>query len=203
MQEMRRHRAGAAMIVALALAGCDVPKEVNPVYIYRAISGEADAGRPPPPGLDRPRPNLASVPPRPDRPPPEVRDALSAALAADRARSREALARTRSARPLAGDPAWPAAPPPRAAPGRRAGGSLGRGGAAPPGRRPGPGARHPGRARCRSPSRRPRCRISRRHRRRPICSASLAASDVVRYRGGPGACLTIRPARINPIGPRQ
>lgn len=115
MQEMRRHRAGAAIIVALALAGCEVPKEVNPVYIYRAVSGEADAGRPPPPGLDRPRPNLASVPPRPERPPPEVRDAISAALAADRAQSREALLRTGSARPLAGDPAWPAAPPPRAA----------------------------------------------------------------------------------------
>ena len=62
MQEMRRHRAGAAMIVALALAGCEVPKEVNPGYIYRAVSGEADAGRPPPPGLDRPLKKAAGAP---------------------------------------------------------------------------------------------------------------------------------------------
>jgi hypothetical protein len=62
------------------LAGCDVPKDVNPVEIWRRVSGEADADRPAPPGLDRPRPNLGMVPPRPDRPPPEVRDAVTAAL---------------------------------------------------------------------------------------------------------------------------
>jgi hypothetical protein len=117
---MWQHRAGAGMLLALALAGCDIPKEVNPVEIYRAISGEADAGRPPPPGMDRPRPNLASVPPRPERPPPEVRDAISAALAANRSQSREPLApRTGSVPPgraaAPGDPSIPAAPPPRPA----------------------------------------------------------------------------------------
>jgi hypothetical protein len=105
------------MLLVLMLGGCSVPKAVNPVEIYRTVSGAADAGRPPPPGMDRPRPNLASVPPRPERPPPEVRDALSAALAADRERSREALApRVAPARPGAaspGDPAIPAAAPPR------------------------------------------------------------------------------------------
>jgi hypothetical protein len=113
---MRSVQAGVLLVLA-ALGGCSVPKDVNPVEIYRRISGEADAGRPPPPGMDRPRPNLASVPPRPERPPPEVRDAISAALAADRERSREALApRAEPARfPAAspGDPAIPAAPPPR------------------------------------------------------------------------------------------
>jgi hypothetical protein len=105
------------MLLVLMLGGCSVPKEVNPVEIYRTVSGAADAGRPPPPGMDRPRPNLASVPPRPERPPPEVRDAVSAALAADRERSREALAprevpaRLGAASP--GDPPIPAAPPPR------------------------------------------------------------------------------------------
>jgi hypothetical protein len=104
------------LALTLALAGCEIPKEINPVHIYRELSGAAEADRLPPPGLDRPRPNLASVPPRPERPPPEVRDAISAALAADRARSREALAaRTGRARPVPGDAAWPAAPPLRPA----------------------------------------------------------------------------------------
>ncbi|MBL6077139.1 hypothetical protein JMJ56_03910 [Belnapia sp. T18] len=113
---MRSVRAGVLLV--LMLGGCSVPKDVNPVEIYRRISGEADAGRPPPPGMDRPRPNLASVPPRPERPPPEVRDAVSAALAVDRERSRDVLApRGEPARFRAasqGDPAIPAAPPPRA-----------------------------------------------------------------------------------------
>ena len=113
---MRSMRAGVVLV--LMLGGCSVPKDVNPVAIYRRISGEDDANRPAPPGMDRPRPNLASVPPRPERPPPEVRDAVSAALAADRERSREALApraapaRFGAASP--GDPTIPAAPPPRA-----------------------------------------------------------------------------------------
>ncbi|WP_043339871.1 hypothetical protein [Belnapia moabensis] len=113
---MRSVRAGVVLV--LMLGGCSVPKDVNPVGIYCRISGEADADRPPPPGMDRPRPNLASVPPRPERPPPEVRDAVSAALAADRERSRDALApRNEPARFGAaspGDPTIPVAPPPRA-----------------------------------------------------------------------------------------
>ncbi|MBL6456887.1 hypothetical protein JMJ55_16235 [Belnapia sp. T6] len=117
---MRRHRSGAVWLLAwvpFALAGCSVPKQVNPIEIYRTVSGEADAGRPPPPGMDRPRPNLASIPPRPERPPPEVRDAISAALAASREQSRTPLPpRAVPAGPVAaspGDPPIPAAPPPR------------------------------------------------------------------------------------------
>ncbi|GGC51118.1 hypothetical protein GCM10011504_31890 [Siccirubricoccus deserti] len=72
----------------LLLGGCAVPKEVNPVEIWRRVSGAADEGRLPPPGMDLPSPNLASVPPRPERPTPESRAALTAALAADRASSR-------------------------------------------------------------------------------------------------------------------
>jgi hypothetical protein len=45
-------------------------------------------GREPPPGLDGDFPNLASVPPRPEPPSAETRQGLSAALAADRERSR-------------------------------------------------------------------------------------------------------------------
>lgn len=118
-----RHRARRGgslawvMALPLALTGCAVPKEINPFEIYRTLSGEADAGRPPPPGMDRPRPNLATVPPRPERPPPEVRDAISAALAADRAEARRPM----PARPVPpataapGEPPLPAGPPPRPA----------------------------------------------------------------------------------------
>jgi hypothetical protein len=45
-------------------------------------------GREPPPGLDGDFPNLATVPPRPEPPSAETRQGLSAALAADRERSR-------------------------------------------------------------------------------------------------------------------
>ncbi|MDB5372569.1 MAG: hypothetical protein JWP04_1211 [Belnapia sp.] len=122
MRRSAGYQAGASLLLGCMLAGCAVPKEVNPVEIYRTISGEADAGRLPPPGMDRPRPSLGSVPPRPERPPPEVRDALSAALAMDRAQSREPLAFGAAASwggaavpgRSPGDPSMPVAPPPRA-----------------------------------------------------------------------------------------
>lgn len=83
-----------AVLVGLALAGlllvgCAVPKEINPVTIYREVSGQVDEGRRPPPGLDDPFPNLASVPPRPERPTAAAREAISAALADDRSNSRD------------------------------------------------------------------------------------------------------------------
>lgn len=140
-------RLGAG-VLALALPGCEIPKEINPVEIYRTVSGEADAGRLPPPGMDRPRPSLGSVPPRPERPPPEARDAISAALALNRTQSREPLALRTVPAPAAagvapGEPSLPAAPPPRAAltsapaipwtgPGDPAPASRGRGPAAAP-----------------------------------------------------------------------
>lgn len=76
-------------VAGLSLAGCEMPKEINPVTIYREVSGLADEGRRPPPGLDDPFPNLASVPPRPDRPTAAAREAISAALLADRSDSRD------------------------------------------------------------------------------------------------------------------
>jgi hypothetical protein len=117
-----RRRAGVvAPLLCLLLAACSVPEEVNPVTIYRRISGEADAGRPPPPGMDRPTPSLHTVPPRPERPSPETRAAISAALADDRARSRDPLLLRTVPAPGAvggvtpGESSMPAAPPPRAA----------------------------------------------------------------------------------------
>lgn len=104
------------LLLALAGAGCDLPNPVNPVWIYREVSGRNDEGRPPPPGLDLPRPNLASVPPRPERPTAATRAALDNSLAADRAASRQPLAPRADAPPAAaiapGDPPVPAAPPP-------------------------------------------------------------------------------------------
>ena len=122
-----RHRGvpgpGLAMGLVLALLGtaCSVPDEVNPVVIYDRISGAADAGRPVPPGLDQPFPNLASIPPRPERPSPEFRASVTEALAQDRARARDPLVLRSVTAPgasggaPAGDAAMPAAPPRRAA----------------------------------------------------------------------------------------
>ncbi|MDO9712405.1 hypothetical protein [Paracraurococcus lichenis] len=110
----------AAAALLCALAGCSVPEEVNPVAIYNRISGNDDARRPAPPGMDLPSPNLASIPPRPERPPPELRNAISAALAEDRTRSREPLLLRSIPAPGAAvggaprDQVMPAAPPPRA-----------------------------------------------------------------------------------------
>ncbi len=78
-----RGRAGGDQAAAglsslcLLLAACEIPKEVNPVYIYREVTGLSDEGRLPPPGLDQPFPNLAVVPPRPERPPLALREAIS------------------------------------------------------------------------------------------------------------------------------
>jgi hypothetical protein len=109
-----------ALLAGLALTACQVPDEINPVVIYREISGEADAGRLPPPGMDQPRPNLASVPPRPERPSAASRAAIFADLAKDRANSREPLAFRTTPAPTAASlapaaPGLPAAPPPRPA----------------------------------------------------------------------------------------
>jgi len=124
----RTGRRGTAAPIAAAVAllpacfglgACGGQKGVTPVTVWRELSGVTDAARPTPPGLDRPFPSLASVPPRPDRPPPEVRDAITAALAADRGRSREPVALR--AAPGAGQAAVPvpagmaAGPPPRPA----------------------------------------------------------------------------------------
>jgi hypothetical protein len=97
-----------------------VPPELDPVAIYNRISGADDAQRLPPPGMDRPTPNLASIPPRPERPSPEFRQAVTDSLEKDRAQSRDPLVLrgepARAAGGLApGNPPVPAAPPPRPA----------------------------------------------------------------------------------------
>ncbi|MFC7477023.1 hypothetical protein ACFQS7_21835 [Dankookia sp. GCM10030260] len=108
------------MLLCLSLGACAVPEELNVVAIYDRISGRADANRPVPPGMDLPTPNLASIPPRPERPSPEFRQAVTDALAADRARSRDPLVLRSVAVPGAaggessGGAAMPAAPPRRA-----------------------------------------------------------------------------------------
>src|SRR5215207_6369313 len=78
-----------AVAASFGLGGCAVPRALNPAEIYRAVSGSNDATRPVPPGLDRPFPSLGTVPPRPERPSPEARAAITAALTEDRSRSRD------------------------------------------------------------------------------------------------------------------
>ena len=107
-----------ALLACLSLGGCGIPNQVNPVWIFREVTGLSNQDRLPPPGLEQPYPNLASVPPRPDRPPPELRAAISAALERDRAQSREPLVLRSvpgagAAASAPGGPGLPAAPPPR------------------------------------------------------------------------------------------
>src|SRR3954454_1563470 len=112
---MQGNAGAAAAAILLLLGGCTVPKEVAPLEIWRRVSGAADQGRLPPPGMDDPSPNLATVPPRPERPSAESRAALTAALAADRGRSREPIALRQvpagPAAPSPGSPLVPGAPP--------------------------------------------------------------------------------------------
>lgn len=109
-------RLAALLLLALTAACGQVPNDANPVWIWREVTGRNDGGRLPPPGLDGPRPNLASVPPRPERPSAAQRAAVSDALAADRAASRVPLAPERDAPPAAdvapGTPPLPVGPPP-------------------------------------------------------------------------------------------
>ncbi|MEI6160951.1 MAG: hypothetical protein WCP77_14030 [Roseococcus sp.] len=70
----------------------------------------------PPPGLDRPSPNLASVPPIPERPDPATRLALTQQLQAQRDLLNQPLADRRADSPLLqgaalGQPPIPAGPP--------------------------------------------------------------------------------------------
>ena len=123
MARRGRRGAGWRMPAVLAVVGwlpaaCSVPPELDPVAIYDRISGADDAKRLPPPGMDRPSPNLASIPPRPERPSPEFRQAVTDSLEKDRAQSRDPLVlRGEPARGagglVPGNPPMPAAPPRR------------------------------------------------------------------------------------------
>ncbi len=110
------------LALVLALPGCaDRLAELDPRPAFANLFGAHLEGRDPPPGLDQPWPNLASVPPRPEAPSPTARDALSGRLATDRESARTPQLPSLAPRlPAAeGAPAPPrlaAAPPIRPAP---------------------------------------------------------------------------------------
>lgn len=117
-----RGRAGGdqarpALLALLLLAACSPgqgPESIGPVFAR--ITGPAFEGREPPPGTDQPFPNLGTIPARPAVADPAVRDALTAALAEDRQRSRNPLdpeMRPEPIRPAgtAGDASLPMRPP--------------------------------------------------------------------------------------------
>jgi hypothetical protein len=105
------------LLPLLLLAACETPAQINPRLIARDVSGAAAEARLPPPGLDRPYPNLASVPPVPDRPDPAQRLAITEQLQAQRDLLTQPLADRRRDTPLLegaamGQPPIPARPPP-------------------------------------------------------------------------------------------
>lgn len=78
--------------VLLALGACTAgqgPEQIGPLWSH--LTGPAYEGRDAPPHADAEFPNLGSIPPRPTVPDPAVRDALTAALADQRQRSRNPL----------------------------------------------------------------------------------------------------------------
>jgi hypothetical protein len=104
------------LLPMLLLAACETPGQINPRLLGRDISGASNEARLPPPGLDRPFPNLASVPPIPDRPDPAARLALTTQLQAQRDLLNQPLADRRRDTPLTegaagGQPPIPARPP--------------------------------------------------------------------------------------------
>lgn len=96
------------------LGGCDAAERIA----RGGLVGVNLPERAPPPGLDAPWGNLGQVPARPDRPDPQMRRALDAALASDRMAAVQPLAPrgvAGGAGPaLDGEPPVPGAPPPRA-----------------------------------------------------------------------------------------
>lgn len=105
------------LAVLVLAAGCSPgqgPTDIGPVFAR--ISGPAFEGREPPPGTDLAFPNLGTIPPRPAVADPAVRDALTAALAEERQRSRNPLdpeMRPEPVRPSGtpGDRSMPLRPP--------------------------------------------------------------------------------------------
>jgi hypothetical protein len=112
----RRQASGIALLAPVLLWGCAVPGQLDLGLLGRDISGAAQEARLPPPGLDRPFPNLASVPPVPERPNPATRLAITQGLQAQRDLLNTPLADRRDASPLTegpapGQPPIPARPP--------------------------------------------------------------------------------------------
>lgn len=98
------------------LAGCDPPARADVRAVTRELVGFGLEARLPPPGIDAPSPNLASVPPRPEPPNRAARDAITQGLEAARAAAQTPLDPRRAegmARfaPAPGAPPLPAAPP--------------------------------------------------------------------------------------------
>jgi hypothetical protein len=80
------------LVLALLAGGCSAgqgPEAIGP--LFTRITGPAFEGREAPPGTDLPFPNLGTIPPRPEVADPALRDALTAALAEQRQRSRNPL----------------------------------------------------------------------------------------------------------------
>jgi hypothetical protein len=103
-------------LALLLLPACEVPGQLNARLLGRDISGAAQEARLPPPGLDRPFPNLASVPPIPERPNPATRLAITQGLQAQRDLLVTPLPDRRADAPLTegpatGQPPIPARPP--------------------------------------------------------------------------------------------
>lgn len=76
----------------LVMAGCSAgqgSESIGP--LWSRVTGPANEGRESAPGADGPFPNLGTIPARPVLPDPAVRDALTAALAEQRQRSRNPL----------------------------------------------------------------------------------------------------------------
>ncbi len=104
------------LALGLLLAGCEVPNRLDVRAIGRDASGAAGEARLPPPGLDRPSPNLASVPPIPERPDLTTRMRITQGLEQAIAASATPVPERRAAAPLTepgapGQPPVPARPP--------------------------------------------------------------------------------------------
>jgi hypothetical protein len=98
------------------LAACDPPARADVRAVTRELAGFGQDARLPPPGLDRPSPNLASVPARPEPPNRAARDAITDGLRAAREASRTPLepglaAASPRFAPAPGAPPLPATPP--------------------------------------------------------------------------------------------
>jgi hypothetical protein len=110
-QARAARRLALLLALAVALGACSggVPRDIDPRIAVGNLFGAHLAGREPPPGLDQPYPNLASVPARPEPPDRATRGAISGGLAEDRERSRAPVtpAASRAFEPGAGPPLPP------------------------------------------------------------------------------------------------
>ncbi|MCF3947777.1 hypothetical protein AiwAL_15875 [Acidiphilium sp. AL] len=109
VETLPRHqlRGKALLALGLALSGC---ASMNPVTVFHRYEGGAIAHNPPPPpGLDEPYPNLASVPPKPPPLSPRLQRSIRGQLEAANT-SQNALSAP------AGGVAHPSAPQPPATP---------------------------------------------------------------------------------------